>query len=200
MSATEELIKQELGISKLRRTGKGGGGCINEGSAYDTENGTIFVKFNNGAEAFEMFEGEHASLAALYASATVAVPKPMKVIKNPQGGAMLVMEYLDMHSLSKHSALLGEQMARLHLHNAELGKTQAAGEKSVHKRESDAEFVSKAISMVNAESRFVTEYDTSPLDAISSGMFLGPYHMLVSVTLGQDGADVWETSTYARAR
>ncbi|GFR90582.1 hypothetical protein ElyMa_002571300 [Elysia marginata] len=31
-----------------------------------------------------------------------------------------------------------------------------------------------AISMVNAESRFVTEYDTSPLDAISSGMFLGP--------------------------
>ncbi|GFR90772.1 hypothetical protein ElyMa_002576100 [Elysia marginata] len=31
-----------------------------------------------------------------------------------------------------------------------------------------------AISMVNAESRFVTEYDTSPLDAISRGMFLGP--------------------------
>ncbi|GFS09368.1 carbohydrate sulfotransferase 1-like [Elysia marginata] len=31
-----------------------------------------------------------------------------------------------------------------------------------------------AISMVNAESRFVTEYDTSPLDAIPRGMFLGP--------------------------
>ncbi|GFR61319.1 hypothetical protein ElyMa_003554100 [Elysia marginata] len=31
-----------------------------------------------------------------------------------------------------------------------------------------------AISMVNAESRFVTEYDTSPLDAIPCGMFLGP--------------------------
>ncbi|GFS22098.1 hypothetical protein ElyMa_001609100 [Elysia marginata] len=30
------------------------------------------------------------------------------------------------------------------------------------------------ISMVNAESRFVTEYDISPLDAISRGMFLGP--------------------------
>ncbi|GFR65661.1 hypothetical protein ElyMa_003665200 [Elysia marginata] len=33
-----------------------------------------------------------------------------------------------------------------------------------------------AISMVIAESRFVIEYDTSPLDAISRGMFLGPYH------------------------
>ncbi|GFR83852.1 endonuclease-reverse transcriptase [Elysia marginata] len=31
-----------------------------------------------------------------------------------------------------------------------------------------------ANSMVNAESRFVTEYDTSPLDAIPRGMFLGP--------------------------
>ncbi|GFR86686.1 hypothetical protein ElyMa_000726700 [Elysia marginata] len=31
-----------------------------------------------------------------------------------------------------------------------------------------------AISMVNAESRFITEYDTSPLDAISRSMFLGP--------------------------
>ncbi|GFR60597.1 hypothetical protein ElyMa_003536200 [Elysia marginata] len=31
-----------------------------------------------------------------------------------------------------------------------------------------------AISMINAESRFVTEYDTSPLDAIPRGIFLGP--------------------------
>ncbi|GFR65700.1 hypothetical protein ElyMa_001953600 [Elysia marginata] len=38
-------------------------------------------------------------------------------------------------------------------------------------------------------------YDTSSLDAIPRGMFLGPYRTLVSVTLGQDGADVWATST-----
>ncbi|GFR62540.1 hypothetical protein ElyMa_005459200 [Elysia marginata] len=31
-----------------------------------------------------------------------------------------------------------------------------------------------AISKVNAESRFVTEYDTSPLDAFPCRMFLGP--------------------------
>ncbi|RUS75592.1 hypothetical protein EGW08_016656, partial [Elysia chlorotica] len=145
MSSTEELIKQELGVSKLRSTGQGGGGCINQGSAYETENGTVFVKFNNGAEAFEMFKGEYASLAALHASAVVAVPKAMKVIKNPKGGAMLVMEYLDMQSLSKHSALLGEQMARLHLHNAQLGQAQASAEKSVHKQKDTegAEFVSQ---------------------------------------------------------
>ncbi|KAK3774016.1 hypothetical protein RRG08_030098 [Elysia crispata] len=143
MGSTEELIKQELGVSKLRSTGKGGRGCINQGSAYETENGTVFVKFNNGAEAFEMFEGEYASLAALHASAAVAVPKPMKVIKNPKGGAMLVMEYLEMQSLSKHSALLGEQMARLHLHNAQLGKAQASAEKSVHKQKDGVEYVAK---------------------------------------------------------
>ncbi|GFR83347.1 hypothetical protein ElyMa_004121400 [Elysia marginata] len=35
-------------------------------------------------------------------------------------------------------------------------------------------YTNTAISMVNAESRFITEYDTSPLDAIPRGMFLGP--------------------------
>ncbi|GFR65175.1 hypothetical protein ElyMa_003649600 [Elysia marginata] len=57
-----------------------------------------------------------------------------------------------------------------------------------------------AISMVNAESKFATEYDTSPLDAISRGMFRSPQRTLVSVNLCQDGADLWATSTYARGR
>ncbi|GFS00386.1 hypothetical protein ElyMa_004553600 [Elysia marginata] len=52
-----------------------------------------------------------------------------------------------------------------------------------------------AISMVNAELRFVTEYNTSPLDAIPRGMFLGPWRTMVTETLGQDEADVWATST-----
>lgn len=143
MSSVEDLIKLEIGVSKLKSTGKGGGGCINQGSAYETENGTVFVKFNNGEDALKMFEGEFASLAAIQATATVAVPKPMKVIKNPQGGAMLVMEYVDMHGLSKHSASLGEQMARLHLYNAMVGKAVAAAEQSVHKGKGGPEHVSK---------------------------------------------------------
>ncbi|GFR72793.1 ester hydrolase C11orf54-like protein [Elysia marginata] len=60
---------------------------------------------------------------------------------------------------------------------------------------SSSPYTYTAISMVNAELRFVNEYDTSPLDAIPRGMFLGPWRTLVSVTLGQDGADVWATST-----
>ncbi|GFR81897.1 hypothetical protein ElyMa_004082400 [Elysia marginata] len=35
-------------------------------------------------------------------------------------------------------------------------------------------YTNTTISMVNAESRLVTEYDTSPLDAIPRDMFLAP--------------------------
>ncbi|GFS17473.1 hypothetical protein ElyMa_004982800 [Elysia marginata] len=52
-----------------------------------------------------------------------------------------------------------------------------------------------AISMVNAESRFFIQYDTSAKDAIPCGMFLGPWRTLVLVTLSQEWADVWATST-----
>ncbi|XP_021353945.1 ketosamine-3-kinase-like isoform X2 [Mizuhopecten yessoensis] len=66
-----------------------------------------------------MFDGEYASLQAMHATGVVRVPKPMKVIDNPKGGAMLAMEYLDIKHLSRHAGSLGEAMARLHLSNSE---------------------------------------------------------------------------------
>ena len=45
--AMEELLKRELGTSKLVPFGAGGGGCISSGTGYNTDNGQIFVKVNN---------------------------------------------------------------------------------------------------------------------------------------------------------
>lgn len=42
----DELLKEVLGTATLKKTGKGGGGCINEGEAYVIDTGTVFVKYN----------------------------------------------------------------------------------------------------------------------------------------------------------
>lgn len=48
-----------------------------------------------------MFDGEMASVEAILKTETVKVPKPVKVIELDTGGCVLVMEHLDMKSLSK---------------------------------------------------------------------------------------------------
>lgn len=48
-----------------------------------------------------MFEGELASLEALRNTGLVRVPKPIKVIDLPGGGAVFVMEHLKMKSFSR---------------------------------------------------------------------------------------------------
>jgi fructosamine-3-kinase len=71
-----------------------------------------------------MFDGESDSLKAIAATHTVHVPKPLHVLDNPEGGAVLVLEYLDMKGLTRYSRQLGEELARMHLHNEALGKKQ----------------------------------------------------------------------------
>ena len=46
----EEIIKRELNTSVFHSKGKGGGGCISQGSAYETDSGTVFVKYNDKPE------------------------------------------------------------------------------------------------------------------------------------------------------
>ena len=50
VSKMEALLKRELGLSFVKATGQGGGGCINEGLGYDTDKGKIFAKINNKRE------------------------------------------------------------------------------------------------------------------------------------------------------
>lgn len=110
-------IKEALGTERLESTGRGGGGCINEGEVFKTDKGQIFLKRNSKSKAREMFDGEFESLKAIVATGTVKAPTPHLVVDNPAGGAVLVMEYLDMHGLNRQSGALGEQLARMHLHN-----------------------------------------------------------------------------------
>lgn len=112
----EAKLKEELGTTLLRSTGYSGAGCISEGTSYDTDSGRVFVKINNRSDAKLMFDGEMASLEAILKTSTIKVPKPVKVIELDRG-CVFVMEHLDMKSLNKHSRLLGEQLADLHLYN-----------------------------------------------------------------------------------
>ena len=113
----EKYLQEKLGYTFVKRSGKGGGGCISQGEMFDTDQGKIFVKENSKDGAKKMFDGEFASLAALHKTNTIRVPKPIKVLDRPTGpGAMLVMEYLDMKMCSKQSDL-GTALANLHLFN-----------------------------------------------------------------------------------
>lgn len=64
-------------------------------------------------KARQMFDGEKASLEAIQATKTIRVPKPGPILDNPSGtGTIFIMEHLDLQGLSKHSAALGEHLAR----------------------------------------------------------------------------------------
>ncbi|XP_076453177.1 ketosamine-3-kinase-like [Babylonia areolata] len=133
-SELTELLKKELNTSKLKFMGRSGGGCISEGKTCDTDSGKVFIKTNMEEGAKMMFDGEVESLEAIIAVGVVKAPKPIKVVSIPSGGAAFVMENLDIvGSLQSKAATLGDQLARLHRHNAELAAKDTAGAQSVHK-------------------------------------------------------------------
>ncbi|XP_067860398.1 ketosamine-3-kinase-like [Heptranchias perlo] len=129
----ESLLKRELNTAVLRELGYAGGGCISQGQSYETDSGRVFVKVNHKSQARKMFDGEMASLEAILKTNTVKVPKPVKVINLADGGAMFVMEHLDILSLNKHMVTLGEQLADLHLHNAKFQEQQKRDAQTVGK-------------------------------------------------------------------
>lgn len=45
----ENLLKTELGYTTLKQIGSGGG-CINKGVAYETNEGKIYVKYNTNTD------------------------------------------------------------------------------------------------------------------------------------------------------
>lgn len=48
----ESTLKKALGLSVLKPKGSAGGGCISDGKIFDTENGPIFVKVNDGEKVY----------------------------------------------------------------------------------------------------------------------------------------------------
>ncbi|NXN79114.1 KT3K kinase, partial [Bombycilla garrulus] len=116
----EDALKRALGTAVLRPTGHLRGGCISRGRSYDTDRGRVFVKSSCEGEARRMFLGEMASLEAILKTQTIKVPKPIKIVEVPGDDTVLVMEHMEMKNLNRHSALLGTQLADLHLHNQQL--------------------------------------------------------------------------------
>lgn len=53
----EARIKSALGLSQLTSVrGRGGGGCINEGDAYESDKGMLFVKKNSKQDVRQIFD------------------------------------------------------------------------------------------------------------------------------------------------
>lgn len=116
----ENLIKAALNTTTLKRTGQSGGGCINQGEAYITDTGTVFVKSNSKPKAKLMFEGESEGLKALAGTGIVTVPQPITVLENPDGGACLLMEFIEMKGLRSLAHKLGDEIAKMHMQNVNL--------------------------------------------------------------------------------
>ncbi|MFH4979974.1 hypothetical protein AB6A40_006683 [Gnathostoma spinigerum] len=116
----EEAVKRELGLNRLVAFGSVAGGCINRGRGYSTDKlGDVFIKFNNNDGAKVMFDGEYASLRAMYLTQTIRVPKPIKSI-SVDGQSCLVTEYIRMDRRWSNSSELGIKLAKMHLHNSSL--------------------------------------------------------------------------------
>jgi len=135
----EAVVKQTLNTETLKAFGRGGGGCINEGRSYVIDDGSkIFVKYKaDKSGARRMFEGEFASLEAIAKTGQIRVPKPIAIADYP-AGSFLVMEHLDMRSLSRQTAAqFGTQLANLHLHNQKLVQQDSKRASFVGKTDSD---------------------------------------------------------------
>ncbi|XP_063817068.1 ketosamine-3-kinase-like isoform X2 [Pseudophryne corroboree] len=113
----ENQLKEVLGTSVLSPIGPAHGGCISQAQNYNTDQGHVFVKINQGTQAKTMFNGEVASLAAIRKTCTVNVPEPIMVSELPTGGALLIMKHIEMRHIGKFAGKLGEQLADLHLDN-----------------------------------------------------------------------------------
>ncbi len=90
-----------------------GGGCINTAVKLSDKNREFFVKLNS-ADRLEMFEAESDGLAALAATRSIRVPRP--VCSGVAGDqAYIVMESIGMgRGGAASSELAGQQLATLH--------------------------------------------------------------------------------------
>ena len=91
-SDMENYLKEKLGYTFVKRSGKRGGGCISQGEMYHTDQGQIFVKENAREDSDTMFRGELASLEEIHKTGTVKVPRPITVLERPSGAGPVNMD------------------------------------------------------------------------------------------------------------
>lgn len=96
-----------------------GGGCINDTRRLETTGGTFFIKLNR-PDFLEAFQAESLALQEMADTQTIRVPQPI-CDGIADGGAFLVLEYIEMGSPSTESQTqAGKQLAALHQYS---GKT-----------------------------------------------------------------------------
>ena len=93
------------------------GGCINESYRIEAKDSRRFFVKTNASDAQEMFSREMSSLRILRETQSIFLPKPLKTGLS-DNKAYLILEYIDLGGTEK-PALMGQQLARLHLNNGE---------------------------------------------------------------------------------
>eukprot|EP00794_Sanderia_malayensis_P014105 gene14105-15579_t len=135
MADLQSFIQDSLGI-ELEDLGAVDGGCICNCRIFSTNSGKLFVKTFEQEKGKVMFPGEFESLKAIKRTNTILVPSPMKLLDYESNKeCVMIIEHVDMRSLSKYQAKLGEQLARLHLHNESLLAIKEEKEKRIGKAE-----------------------------------------------------------------
>ncbi|XP_040568948.1 ketosamine-3-kinase [Lepeophtheirus salmonis] len=123
MSQMEDFLKESLELEFVKKQRAMLCGFISQGSVFDSNIGKLFVKKNEKVKGSVMFNGELESIKAIEKTGIVRVPRPIKVLEDLTQ-AYIVMEFLEMKSMySAQFAEFGTQLAKLHLHNIELEKT-----------------------------------------------------------------------------
>lgn len=92
------------------------GGCINNAVRLQTDRDKYFLKFNESASAYEMFEAEARGLELLAQTETLTVPRVIHAGKQ-QGKAYLLLEFFEPTLYrGDYWEQLGHGLAALHSH------------------------------------------------------------------------------------
>ncbi|XP_065203582.1 ketosamine-3-kinase-like isoform X2 [Planococcus citri] len=119
---TISKIKAALGSKTLEATGRKASGCINQGEAFRTDRGLVFIKSSNAPVAKVLFESEFSSLKAIEQTGTIRVPHPITIVEGSDNTFYCVLEFLDLRNTAIHQKELGEKLADMHLHNEKVAK------------------------------------------------------------------------------
>ncbi|MCS6967273.1 MAG: fructosamine kinase family protein [Cytophagales bacterium] len=96
------------------------GGCINNAVKLQTNYGKYFLKFNEMASAYEMFQAEARGLEMLAATHTLTVPRVIGAGKQ-HGKSYLLLEYFEpIPPQRNYWEQLGQGLAALHSHRQQM--------------------------------------------------------------------------------
>ena len=109
-------VSQRLGYENPPKSiRRASGGCIHHSQIWEFEDGHRFFIKQNRKESGAVLKAEFEALKEIRRTNTVRCPEPYFFDIYEDAGAILAMEYLDLQSLGRTSALnLGERLALLH--------------------------------------------------------------------------------------